>query len=68
MIDVEVSSSDVAIEPGKTAQLDITITNRQDIEDNIAIEIEGIDVEWYALPVPSLTIQPGEYAVEPIQK
>jgi len=60
VIEVEVSSSDVAIEPGKTAQLDITITNRQDIEDNIAIEIEGIDVEWYALPVPSVTIQPGE--------
>ncbi len=59
MIDVQVSSTDVVIEPGKTAQLDVNITNKQDAEDHVAIEIEGIDVEWYAIPVPSLTIEPG---------
>lgn len=59
MLEVELSSTDVPIEPGKTAQLDITVTNKQSIEDLVAIELEGIDLEWYALPVPSLTLEPG---------
>ncbi len=60
MIRVDLSATDVSIEAGHTAQLDVTITNRQDTEDNVAIEIEGLDVEWYALPVPSAHVGPGE--------
>ncbi len=60
VIRVDLSASDVTIEAGHTAQLDVTVTNRQDAEDNVAIEVEGLDVEWYALPVPSVHIGPGE--------
>ena len=59
MLEVELSASDVVIEPGKTAQLDVRITNRREDEELVAIEIEGLDVEWYALPVPTLNIEPG---------
>lgn len=58
MIEIQVASPDVVIEPGKTAQLDLTIVNGQDIEDNVAIELEGIEMEWYALPVPSVVVEP----------
>jgi hypothetical protein len=60
VIRVELSVSDVAIEAGQTAQLDVAVTNKQETDDNVAIEIEGLDVEWYALPVPSAHVAPGE--------
>ncbi|MBM3493826.1 MAG: hypothetical protein FJX72_05825, partial [Armatimonadetes bacterium] len=60
MIRVELSVSDVAIEAGQTAQLDVAVTNKQETDDNVALEVEGLDVEWYALPVPSALVAPGE--------
>lgn len=60
MIQVGLSAHDIAIEPGGTGQLTITITNNQPNGDHVAVEIEGIDVEWYALPVPSLNVAAGE--------
>ncbi|NLI01344.1 MAG: hypothetical protein GX446_17850 [Chthonomonadales bacterium] len=60
MIRVDLSATDVAIEAGQTAQLDVSLTNKQETDDNIAIEIEGLDVEWYAVPVPSVHVAPGE--------
>jgi len=60
VIAVELSTTDVAIEAGQTAQLDVAITNQHETDDHVALEIEGIDVEWYALPVPSVTVAPGE--------
>ena len=60
MIRVDLSPAEVAIEPGGTAQLTITITNRQDHDDRVFIELEGVDVEWYALPVNALNVGAGE--------
>ena len=60
MIQVGLSAHDIAIEPGGTGQLTITITNDQPNDDHVAVEIEGIDVEWYALPVPALNVAAGE--------
>lgn len=59
MIELTLSATEVAIEPGRTAQLEVTITNLQEYEDHVALEIEGIDAEWYALPVPAVTLAPG---------
>ncbi len=59
LIEVELSAPEVPIEPGGTAQLTVTITNRQDHDDHVFIEIEGIDVEWYALPVPAVNVAAG---------
>ena len=63
MIQVELSAAEVPIEPGGTAQLAVTITNKQEHDDHVFIEIEGIDVEWYALPVPALNVAAGESQV-----
>jgi hypothetical protein len=56
LIEVELSAAEITIEPGGTAQLTITVHNRQEHDDHVSLEIEGIDVEWYALPVPTLNI------------
>lgn len=60
MIEVELSAVEIPIEPGGTAQLSVLVRNRQTQADHIALEIEGVDMEWYALPVPSLQVAAGE--------
>ena len=60
MIRVDLSPAELKIEPGGTAQLTITITNRQPHDDRVFLELEGIDVEWYALPVSAINVAAGE--------
>jgi hypothetical protein len=60
LILVELSATEIPIEAGGTAQLTVSITNKQDHDDHVFIEIEGIDVEWYALPVPAVNVAAGE--------
>src|ERR1700712_1858970 len=62
-ISVSLSEPDLVIEPGSVAQLTVTITNRQDTADRVSLEIEGVDVEWYAIPVPAVNVAPGGQAV-----
>jgi hypothetical protein len=59
LIQVELSSTEIAIEPGGTAQLSVTVKNNQTHDDHVFLEIEGIDVEWYALPVPTVNVAAG---------
>src|SRR5947207_15242001 len=59
LIEVDLSAAELAIEPGGRAQLTVTVHNRQSHDDHIFIEIEGIDVEWYALPVPAFNVAAG---------
>jgi len=60
LIQVELSAAEISIEPGGTAQLTVTVINRQPHDDHVFWEIEGIDVEWYALPVPAINVAAGE--------
>lgn len=62
MIRVELAAAELSVEPGATAQLTVTVTNKGESADHLAIDIEGIDVEWYAIPVPSVLVAPGESA------
>ena len=63
---VSLSSADIVIEPGSTAQLVVSMTNRQDDPDRLSIEVEGIDVEWYAIPVPAVNVAPAATVTERI--
>jgi len=60
---VTLSEPDVIVEPGTVTQLTVTIVNRQEAPDRLSIEIEGIDVEWYAIPVPAVNLAAGAEAV-----
>ena len=59
LIEVDLSAAELAIEPGGRAQLTVTLHNRQPHDDHLFLEIEGIDVEWYALPVPAFNVPAG---------
>lgn len=63
---VSLSTADIVIEPGSTGQLIVSMTNRQDEPDRLSIEVEGIDVEWYAIPVPAVNVAPGATVTERI--
>ncbi len=54
----------VAVEPGATIPVGVTITNKGDATDRYELEIEGIDSEWKAVPVPVITVEVGETHTE----
>lgn len=63
---VALSASDIVIEPGNVAQLVVTMTNRQEGADRLSIEVEGIDVEWYMIPVAAVNVAAGAQVSERI--
>jgi hypothetical protein len=60
---VTLSEPDMAVEPGTVSQLAVTVVNQQDAPDRLSLEIEGVDVEWYAIPVPAVNVAAGAQAV-----
>ena len=65
-ISVSLSERDIAIEPGQTAQLVVSMTNGQNAPDRLTLEVEGVDVEWYAIPVPAVNVAAGAQVSERI--
>lgn len=63
---VTLSEPDVVIEPGSVAKLVVTMANRQSTPDRLLVEVEGIDIEWYNIPVSAVNLAPGEQADERI--
>lgn len=63
---VTLSERDITIEPGGTAQVVVSMTNGQETPDRLSLEVEGVDVEWYAIPVPAVNVAPGAMAQERI--
>src|SRR5580658_9031866 len=63
---VSLSAPEVVVEPGGTAQVVVTMTNQQDTPDRLSLEVEGVDVEWYAIPVAMVNLAPGAQASERI--
>lgn len=59
---VTLSEPNLEIEPGSFAQLTVTMINRQESADRLLLEIEGIDVEWYGIPVPAVNLEAGGQA------
>lgn len=52
------------VEPGATATVTVEIENRSAAAVSFELEIEGLDAEWTAIPVPSILVQPGEKRTE----
>ncbi|MBX3118362.1 MAG: hypothetical protein KF784_04800 [Fimbriimonadaceae bacterium] len=46
----------ISVEPGSTIPFSIEIANRSETQDRYELEIEGLDPEWTAVPVPSFTV------------
>jgi hypothetical protein len=65
-IRVQLGQDEVQVEPGGSAQLMAIIRNEGDQPDHVALEVEGIDTEWCAIPIPSFALAPGEEVQERI--
>lgn len=65
-IGVALSATEITLEAGQVAQLVVTMTNLQEAPDRLSIEIEGIDVEWYMIPVPAVNVANGAHVSERI--
>jgi hypothetical protein len=63
---VRLSSDLVQIEAGATVPLAVEVSNKGEAEDRFELEIEGIDPEWTAVPVPMFTVGGGEAQSEKV--
>lgn len=65
-IEIKLSQDEIKIEPGGTAQLSIEVVNTSDQPDTIGLEVEGLDYEWVAIPVPTITLDAHTRGTEKI--
>jgi hypothetical protein len=65
-IEIKISQDEVKIEPGGTAQLQVELVNTSDQPDTIGLEVEGLDYEWVAIPVPTVTLEAQARGTEKI--
>jgi hypothetical protein len=63
---VQIISGVAQVEPGNTATVEVEISNTGLEPASFELEIEGLDAEWTAIPVPSVTIKAGEKSSERI--
>ncbi len=61
---VTLSEPDLIAEPGTSVKLSVTMVNQQPAPDRLVIEIEGVDIEWYNIPVPAVNVAAGATAEE----
>lgn len=63
---VTLDQPDLVIEPGNATRLVVTMTNQQSAPDRLLLEVEGIDIEWYNIPVSAVNVAPGATVSERI--
>lgn len=63
---VELPSDQFTVEAGSTTPASISIKNTGEELLQVEIFVEGIDGEWYMIPVPVLTVEPGATQSEKI--
>lgn len=56
-IEIKLSHDEIRIEPGGTAQVQAEIINHSEQNDTIGLEVEGLDYEWVAIPVPTFNLE-----------
>jgi len=61
---VRLGSDVTSLDAGTSVPLAIEIANRSDEADQFELEIEGIDPEWTAVPVPTFSVEAHEEQVE----
>src|SRR5258708_4820004 len=63
---VRLSTDLVSVEAGATMPLAIEVVNRAETADRFELEVEGLDPEWTAVPVPTFPVGPGDTATEKV--
>lgn len=63
---LRLSTDVLSVEAGATVPLTLEVANRADEADRYEVELEGLDPEWTAIPVPSFGIEPLEEHAEKV--
>lgn len=63
---VRLSTDLVSVEAGATMPLAIEVVNRAEESDRFELEVEGLDPEWTAVPVPTFVVGAGETSSEKV--
>jgi hypothetical protein len=63
---VQLSPDLVPLEPGATTPVSVLVTNKGPEVDRYELELEGIDAEWKAIPVPVFGVDVGEAHTEKV--
>jgi hypothetical protein len=66
MARLSLTETELATQAGTAATVRLTLTNDSEVADRFEIRLEGIDVEWVAIPVPTVLLEPGEQRTESI--
>lgn len=61
---VSIQAGSIVVEPGQGAPVAVQVTNEGDEAGKFELEIEGLDPEWTAVPVPLFQVKQGESHVE----
>lgn len=54
----------VEVEAGTTSPVTVTVVNKGSSTDTFELEVEGVDAEWKAIPVPTFAVDKGETHAE----
>ncbi|HSI72560.1 MAG TPA: hypothetical protein VK934_05245, partial [Fimbriimonas sp.] len=57
---VQLTPDMTPVEPGSNTPISVLVVNRSDERDQFEMDIEGIDPEWKAVPVPVFSVEPNE--------
>ncbi|MDI9637326.1 hypothetical protein QPK87_10380 [Kamptonema cortianum] len=60
---VQLAADSFQVDPGSSVTVALEISNDGSQREEYELSVEGIDVEWLALPDPTATIDPGEKSV-----
>lgn len=61
---MRLANAEATVEPGTSAPVAFEITNHGDKEQEFEVGLEGLDLEWAAIPSPTFWVNPGETKVE----
>jgi hypothetical protein len=61
-----IGSDLVVVDAGSTAPLTVEIVHRGDSQERFELQVEGLDPDWTAIPIPTFSVEPGETHSEKI--
>ncbi|MBS1704794.1 MAG: hypothetical protein JST40_02890 [Armatimonadetes bacterium] len=64
---VQLATDKIEVEAGANSPLGLTIEHTGPEVETYEIMVEGLDPEWYALPVPTVTLHPNDTQQEAVQ-
>jgi len=66
MFTVILEQEELSVDPGATVKVPILVQNKGEATARFALEVEGLDLDWCAIPVPAFTLEPNEETRERI--